>query len=197
MKNRDFVDEQHANSYLSGTIIRVGGIPIYVDQLSEGGRVEKKWRMNYHIIGDDEVNILFLPNEKIDMNPVPLGMMNFEESVFYVSRIPTRGWKVGLAPSNVSFYPLGPAGNGGGAPPLISKELRKCILGQYPDFTGALKKIRAGKNAIAFSRRFAINGGSLLFKNGDKAVGVAERQGPILFDNFQYLEETLQEDLNA
>ena len=71
------------------------------------------------------------------------------------------------------------------------------IVGKFPDFTATMKSIRKGSYAKAFSRRFAVVGGSLMFKSLADPVGVAERAEPILFDHYQYLKEVLEEDLNA
>lgn len=197
MKNKDFYDEHHAASYLSNSIIRKGIRPIYILDVREADKIGKKWRINYSFLGKDEQNILFLPHKDIDMNPVSLGMMNYENGSYFVSRSPNRGWKIGLTDNNVNFLSLSKPSKNILGPRIFSTEINDCIIGNYPDFPNALNKIRGGVESIAFSRRFAIKGGSLMFKYEKAPIGIAERAGPVLFDAFQYLEEVLEEDLNG
>ena len=67
----------------------------------------------------------------------------------------------------------------------------------YPDFDYVMRKIQIGSKMKAFSRRFAVVGGSLRFKSLNDPVGIAEKTGPTLFDNYAYLQEVLEEDLNG
>ena len=197
MKSKTFFDHRHASAYLVNSVIRKGPTPILVTDVMEADEKNKKWRLNYIPIGSSANSILFLPSTEVNMNPVPLGMINAHKQVVFASRIPTRGWKVGLYEHNVYFRPLA-LDWGETAPELLrSKYLRDTILGKYPDFDKVIKDIRAGHKMKAFSRRFAVIGGSLMYKSIGNAVGVAERTGPVLFENFNYLTEVLQEDLNG
>ena len=205
MKHKEFYDEHHARSYLIGSIIRLGKQPIFIRELqaAEEQRINKKFRVIYSRVGEHNNSILFLPNSNINMIPVPLGMMSTEEGTWYVQRQPTRGWKIGLNPENISYQiisgrPVKNIGLRREQPDVSfnSQELNNCILGNHPSYNDALQLVMKGnKHSQAFSRQFAINRGGLVFKSIDDTVGVCERNKPILFDHFQYLQEVLEEDL--
>ncbi len=199
MKHKDFYDQAHARAYLHGCVIRKAEAPILIQNLQKADRMGKKWRVDYNELGDMESNILFLPNRAIDMNPVPLGMLNGEEDgVWFVSRQATRKWKVGLYQGNMHSYGHGLSADFYRGPNINSSELNSCIRGLYPDYTAVMCRIRAGKKkTLAFSRRFCVDQGSLLFKALREPVGIAERVEPVLFDQFAYLKEVLEEDLNG
>ncbi len=81
-------------------------------------------------------------------------------------------------------------------PSFNSEYLRNCIRGVYPSYIKALKIITEGdRPSMAFSRKFAISGGGLMFKSIPETVGVCERKGPVLFKHFEFLKEVLKEDL--
>ena len=198
MKHKEFYDHHHAHMYLNNCIIRKAGTPIMIDDVQAADRAGKKWRLDYHELGTHERNVLFLPNRAIDMNPVPLGMLNGEEDgVWYMSRVPSRKWKVGLYSGNLHHYNHSNPGLYRG-PDIQGQAMRDCIVGKYPDYDAVMRRIRAGKKKrLAFSRRFAVDQGNLLFKTTQAPVGIAERGEPLLFDQFNYLKEVLEEDLNG
>ncbi len=199
MKHKDFYDQAHANMYLNGCVIRKANVPILIQNLQKADYMGKKWRVDYNELGSREDNILFLPNRAIDMNPVPLGMLNGEDDgVWFISRQATRKWKVGLYQGNMHTYAHGFDADHYRKPALNSPELNLCIRGLYPDYGSVMRRIRAGKKkTLAFSRRFCVDQGSLRFKALNEAIGIAERAEPILFDQFAYLKEVLEEDLNG
>ncbi len=201
MKEKTFFDEQHARTYLVGSIIRLGSEPIIINDVQYTEIKDERLRLVYYHLGDNQSAITFLPNKQIDMEPVPLGMMNGEENTWYIQRHPARGWKIGLCRDNISYHninqnyqstrrsiPTNSAFN--------SNYLRECILGVYPSYIRALKIITEGdRPSVAFSRKFAINGGGLMFKAIPETVGVCERKGPVLFKHFEFLKEVLEEDM--
>lgn len=204
MIQKKFFDEQHARTYLIGSIIRYKNKPIYIKDLQNterGGDHLKKYKVIYTPVGEDDNSILFIPNARIDMTPVPLGMMNTNSHTWYVQRNPSRGWKVGLDSSNISYQIISGQAleNMGKNKPnhgFNSRYLNKCIMGDYPTYKEALRKISEGDRfSTAFSRKFAVNRGGLVFKSIDDTIGVCERKGPVLFDHFQYLQEVLEEDM--
>ncbi len=206
MKDKKFFDERHARTYLIGSIIRLKNEPIMVTDLQsvEERKRDKEFKLIYSDLGSLYNKIVFLPNVRIDMNPVPLGMMDTDEETFYVQRNPSRGWKIGLCSENISYHKIEgkkmgnirtPRGHDRGLR-LSTLSLYNCIMGKYPSYTKALKSIIEGdRHSIAFSRKFAIHRGGLVYKSIDDTVGICERDKPILFDHFQYLNEVLTEDL--
>ena len=161
MKEKTFFDEQHARTYLVGSIIRLGGEPIIINDVQYTEHQRDSLRLVYYHLGNQDSALTFLPNKQIDMEPVPLGMMNGEENTWYIQRHPARGWKVGLCRDNISYHNINQnhhdqRPNSG----FNSIYLKHCILGVYPSYIKALKIISEGdRPSMAFSRRFAINGG--------------------------------------
>ncbi len=76
MKEKTFFDEQHARTYLVGSIIRLGGEPILINDVQYTANQGESLRLVYCHLGNQDNSIAFLPNRQIDMEPVPLGMMN-------------------------------------------------------------------------------------------------------------------------
>ncbi len=199
MKHKEFYDHHQAHMYLNNCIIRKANVPIMIEDVQAADRGGKKWRLDYRELGQNGRNVLFLPNRAIDMNPVPLGMLNGEENgVWHVSRMASRKWKVGLYSGNTHYYGHGRATGGYHKPNITGEAMRNCIMGNYPDYTTIIRRIRAGKKqTLAFSRRFCVDQGNLMFKTTKDPVGIAERGAPVLFDQFHYLKEVLEEDLNG
>lgn len=199
--SKEFYDENHARTYLIGGIIRFKNKPIYIRDLQEADRQGKKYKIIYSHVGDTNNLILFFPHDELNMKPVPLGMMDTQNTTWYVQRHPSRGWKIGLNSDNISYQRI--SGQKRDRPrnehPNLQfncTPLANCISGTYLTYKQALKTIIEGDRAsAAFSRKFAINRGGLIFKSIDDTVGICERKGPILFDHFQYLQEVLEEDM--
>lgn len=197
MRCKEFYDYKHASMYLDGCVIRKAHIPIIIQGVQQADLEGKKWRIDYRELASPETNMLFLPNRAVNMNPVPLGMINGkEEGVWFVSRQALRQWKVGLSKNNIVYHD-----HGYGEfrkPEITSAAMRDCILGTYPQYDQVVDGIRAGKRKLwAFSRRFCLNTGNLLFKSNPAPVGIAERGAPVLFDQYDYLKEMLEEDLDG
>jgi hypothetical protein len=204
MKNKEFFDAEHANRYLSDSIIRLDGEPIYcfgVDQRSRG-------RYIYYvpmIYRNQEEKSVLLNSKDIDMNPVPLGFVNFtppfsnENEVYSVFRTPERAWKVGLNHHNM-FVMYGGSRVSGDMDAfsnlLKSKGLRDTIVGKFPSFDKAQRSLKSGARQVAFSRRFALRNNKLFYIQLQKAVGELKKNGVLLFDDFTYLSQALTEDCN-
>ena len=199
MDGKLFYDEQHARNYLTHSIIRKGHRPIFINDIQAVQNGVKDWRVLYNFLGEQDQNIMFLPHHQVDMNPVPLGMLNHTSTgtLWYVARRPCRNWKIGLCSQNISMRQIGQQDRDNEWPEMLHKDVEMCIEGFYPDYTTVVKKMRKGQIGAAFSRNFGVTGGSLVYKTNTNPVGVAEKGEPILFDTFQYLTEVLREDLNV
>jgi hypothetical protein len=198
MQTKEFYDLQHAKSYLQGSIIRYRKRPIYITRL-EQGKGERDYLIKYLSIGDiykeAEPKIGNFPDDAFDLNPVPLGMVNIPGgAVYYVERMPVRQWKIGLTSNNARSQRLIAGEVGVDHRHLIhSKEMDKTIRGKYPKVPDIL---RAMHPSAAFSRRFAIHNGKLLYRTRGQ-VGNIVRGQLRLNDKFFFLKEVLMEDLNG
>lgn len=202
MKNKNFFDLDHAHRYLTDSIIRYDGEPIYVENLTrDRGEIICFFRRlrNWQAIRENK-----LASNKFDMTPIPLGLVNFEEfglaaTTIKVSRVPRRGWKIGLNGNNVNFEAL----HDDAAVPryrtlMHSTFLRDTVVNNFPSFNRVKSKVM-GKfpDCMAFSRRFALDGhGRLFHMFEDKHVGSLNANGqPILSEKHEFLIQTLTEDL--
>ncbi|KKK98678.1 hypothetical protein LCGC14_2640330 [marine sediment metagenome] len=72
MIQKKFFDEQHARTYLIGSIIRYKNKPIYIKDLQNTERgVErlKKYKIIYTLVGEDDNSILFFPKNLVSHTP--------------------------------------------------------------------------------------------------------------------------------
>jgi hypothetical protein len=206
---REFYDVGQAQSYLTGSVIRLNGEPVYVcdiGSLSTGG-----WNNNFYLyynnVGNDNgQGKVEYQDTKVDVSPLPLGLVNwpgskrgdYPGSILWTSRIPRRGWKVGLSTSSLFL---------GGDPAvyryiekghlIMSSPFRQTVVRNYPSFEKiAEKKWKEGVHRIAFSHRFYLtHQGNVGYKNFPSAIGEWNAKGIVLDDAHQYLQEVLDEDL--
>ena len=202
MKNITFYDEHTARSYLINSIIRYKNTPIMITEVQETLDNNKQFRVTFNRLGDHNNRLLFLPDRQIDMNPVPLGMLNGNKTSCFVSRIPVRNWKIGLSAQNCHFKPilrqrLDEGGEEEDTFFLASVAMKNTIEGKYPSYATCYRSIIAGnRQTYAFSRRFAIDRQGLSYKSIDEPIGICEKTKPQLFDQYQYLEQVLEKDLS-
>lgn len=91
--------------------------------------------------------------------PFPLGMMNYQGSVYYVERSPTRKSEQGLTTSMISHSAVRLSNNK--AYPhvdTVSPEFREMVLGNYPSAAECLQNLKNPEKtneSAAFDRSFA------------------------------------------
>lgn len=204
MKNKKFFNIQQASQYLRHSIISIDGVPVYIyDVMGERNDI----KLSYSPL--DKVNLnaqqIKVDDKRVDMNPVQLGMCSmFDGNVyqtFYVSRMPARKWKIGLAKENVVISYLLGQGNAGRdylAAIFPSSNLSDCIKGKYMSFEEAKDVLHKWGGTVPISRHFAINSnGQLMYKAAPDVVGAWTKRGGIkLSDDFLFLSEMLQEDMH-
>lgn len=218
---KDFYNSDHINAYMSGTIIRYKGDPIYVH---EAWQNNGRFRLKYSdITSRDEPKTILLDNKDIDINPFPLGFVNNKTLGFIrdqdkvveinipsiVLRIPSRRWKVGVDSRSVDILSIETQASVRPNFPdrravLYSQGFKDCVKNIYPSFgeccARLLNKDRM-EYAEAFSRRFAldVNGFLYYYQSAHKYCGKFDPKtgGLILNDNFFFLKEVLDEDVNG
>lgn len=172
-------DWEYAQSRLQGTIVRLGGEPIFVHNIRPGMKAEVSKL-------EDIFNVFIADAAELNLVPVPLGMCNFRGLAHYLSRIPLRrDWRQGLRRENF-------CSNMGDHAIITPEALAKVIKGEYPTFAEALKAASEGVKSVAWCREWAItNDGKLIYKR--LPVGV-NKDGMLLLDKeFNYLAEALEE----
>lgn len=208
---RNFYDKQQAQSYLSSSIVRLNGEPIYVTNIEGSGF--PNCSLYYMTVGNqNKKGSCRLKDSALDFTPVPLGMMNMPAQMtgtipiaVYCSRMPRRAWKVGLSSSalhlsitTVSHETQARMAIDRGRL-MLSSAFRQLVVGNYPSFekvVGRLEKAQ-DETSIAFSRRFALRkDNTVWYKATTEPVGRWTKNGITLNTKFQYLAEVLEEDMS-
>ncbi len=193
---RSLHSADHANMRFSRTIIKYEGDACWIDN------VNNNWTADARRLSDNKP--FTIPNirdqKKVDVVPVSLGFCDIGGTARYLSRMPARRTKQGLAQESMFC-------EGVGVPNFyndraLSRSLDNTISNNYPCFKECY--IKVGKDLVvsqAFHRNWAIwkkpSTGDLcvLFKHFGN-VGIANSDGTItLSPEFQYLQETYQEEV--
>lgn len=208
MKTKDFFDVGQASQYLRASVIRVDNKPVYVMDvvMSDGRKIDNPLLLQYTPLEDinEDVRTLPLKDERVDMNPVPLGFLNYLNedgyTSYYISRFPSRKWKIGLSKENISVMMPG----GYEADRYIvqkvfpTKLMVNTIIGKYPSVKQIITGFKRHRGSRAFSRRFTITDQlTVYYKTLEKPVGQVDsgKSTIKLFDEFFYLREVLKEDV--
>lgn len=126
----------------------------------------------------------------------PLGFTNFDGRAWYLGRFPKRrDWKQGIrAECMYNVQPvnkMGPFRFGTYVPLIVP------FKNKYPTYSEALERVEDIYDSCSFSRFFAVNSKKdLLYKN-QRVVGRANEDRPVLMEDFNWLEELLQEHMNV
>jgi hypothetical protein len=201
MRNRKFHNDGHASAYLSGSVIRVDDLPVYVTEVCGG-------IMYYKLVEEAKQRAtsqnIPLEHPKIDMNPVPLGFYAIKsEKDFggcYIKRGPYRQWKIGLTSENcVVTNPFRHAQKNwpSASHCLWTQAMRDTILGIYLTPGEAQELAKKKECAVGFSRNFGVFGDHLLFQDYGEPVGTVTKGFPALHEDFTFLKQQLKADLNA
>lgn len=202
MKNKEFYDANHANLYLVNSIIRVDGVPVYITNVQRSRKLSKI-TIHYNLISNRENTEETIPidSKRIDMNPVPLGFINFTEfgkpkTIISAYRIPARQWRIGLTSNNLKLIPN--CYNGAETKRKIIQSIyfKRSVCGEFPNVKKVIKMIK-DKEAIsqAFSRSFAMEREKLRFIQLAEPVGELFKGEIMLFDDYLYLSQLLEQDL--
>jgi len=192
MAKKDFYDVNHANLRLSGTIVRLGGLPIYISEVYDDWSVRAKYLLSYKDLRIPNL----LNSEQLDISPVPLGFCQMEESASYLMRIPRRRTKQGLSEDSINSHDA--PRNSIMESKAYSQSLGNTIINKYPPLKAALKMLGKGFNSVGIARNWALyHQGTrilLLYKYhgqvGELANGVFS-----LTEEYRYLQESLDEEL--
>lgn len=200
MKNRTFYDTDHCYQQLHASVIRLAGFPVTVVG-ADAGKKKGVFLLKVNEMGDrwDGVSKFVSSDDAdVDMTPIPLGMTASNGHAEYLSRMPVRKWKLGLSIQNLKIAKVDSE-----AEYLYSKQniihsqlMLDTVVGNYMAFEEAMKKASRSNKAFAFSRRFAIgNKYNLFYKSFGVPVGIVSKEGPVLTEEFSFLQQVLDEDI--
>lgn len=175
----------YAGTRLNETIIRKGKMPIMVSSCEDhsAGKIVVYW--NGVVSKDSGADFL----HDLDLNPVPLGYVNYDGQVIYMTRMPMRSdWKQGMRDRNIVSHQ-------GYNNELPYRFIGKTIMGDFPKFKTALEAINSDKYAMAFDRDFALDRRGILFYKGMFEVGrVNMVNGSVnIDDSFSWVREAFSE----
>ncbi len=178
------------NMRLNNSLVKYNGQPAYVVGID--GRT-----LSLYLTRTRDNVLAHLPDNKLDIRPVPLGYVNLLSHCVYVSRRPERRYKQGLNTNNIRVR--GKAMRMDIPDLLQSVSLAKSIGNDYPSFANALKAVKGNPTSRAWSRRWALKDddhiGSICVCHRGNTVGTIIKGKPHLFDKFIYLQEELEASL--
>lgn len=176
----------YASTRLNDTVIRKGTTPILVNNCEDHsiGKIVVYWSG----IMDGAGGADFLND--LNLDPVPLGYVNYDGSVQYMTRMPMRqDWKQGLRDRNVVTYQ-------GFNNDFSYKIIGKTIMGDFPKFSKVLERLNGGGyNIQAFDRDFALDRRGDLWYKGMFTIGrVNMTSGAVnIDDSFSWVREAFSE----
>lgn len=202
MRNKTFYDLAQAQRYLNSSIIRVADEPVWVEETLKKGADIMLYFSKLDEVGLNPKSIKSTDPD-VDMNPVPLGMVNTfirdQPAAYYCSRSPVRKQRIGLARDNLDVRTV----NGRDMADmrnyiLPSSALSLTIRNRYPTIARAWGQVKRTGGTAAISRRLAIDGNARVWYMGyPDYVGMLYGNNITLMDQFIYLQDVVNEELNA
>jgi len=175
-----------AHMYLSDTVVRYCGEPIYISRVDEDV-------VYFSTLQPHQELTTSIRDKDIDISPVPLGYTPHPGEDLYTVRIPgpeylrVRRYKQGLCFDAVNGWHSGVD--------LWLDSVYYTIKNIFPSFEEALGFVEKGKDLCAFSRTEAIDRNMNLHHKG-MVVGSWKNGGIVLDDRHYYLNE-IREMMNA
>ncbi len=203
MKNKKFFNIDHAHLYLAGSTIRVDGLPVYVRDITYNRVVRRQILVYAPVENYDEqkVDKINLSSSRIDMNPIPLGFINFQEFgkpkiAIGAYRVPSRQWRIGLTTDNMRIVPYRFDEYESKKKIIHSIHFKNSVCGKFPKITEIIEMIKSKEaTSQAFSRDFAIEKNKLKFIQLKPPVGKLFKGELMLFDDYLYLGQLLEKAL--
>jgi len=149
-----------------------------------------------YTIENSKRNLSFAHKNELDLTPVTLGYVNHSDTCCFSSRVPMRrDWRQGLRPNSVNFFTRDKNQN----VLYFNREtdvfkLEDTVLNKYPTFQVCVEKVQDYFRSQAFSREFSITENGKVWYKGRVEIGnVEDDRGVKLYQNFNYLTESLVE----
>lgn len=167
-----------AEMRLLGTVIRVDGMPVLVDNISKNGDEEDFLLKLTSLISPYKTVFARLGYAGVDLSSAPLGYCNINSKAYFLARNPARRQKQGIDPRHVQVYhPT----NGGCHIGVSAKEVGLCVQGTFVSIQKFIEKhnelVEERYSALALSRDIALSSDTIYYhtfpigtfsKNGDR-----------------------------
>jgi len=175
---------EYAKGRLELTLVRVKEEPFFVHTVKNIGKTMVAEGVFFYKEG--EISVVKMSD--LNLEPVPLGYINYGPSAYFLLRKPARKWKQGLNTGNMGFV------GAQGFRDFPPREMRETVLGIYPTFKDSLNLIKTHVK-VAFCREFAITENKhILYR--ERNVGKVDKLVS-LEPRYNYLSEYLEEMINV
>lgn len=174
---------------LGSSLVRKGETPVYIKGVESINKV---------IVYDPiKRETDFAKVSDLNLTPVPLGYVERDGEVLYVTRKPTRKYKQGLTQENMVAKDV--LSGRLVALRIDDRGLSKAILGQYPSIEQSFQQCRDGADIVPFSREWAVANykGELCVMHKGSVVGYVGDDNVMLSPDKYFLKESLMEVLNV
>ena len=178
-------DWAYAHDRLRGTIVRHDGRPAVIQSVNSRGETAFNY-LGYTVVENDHL-------DNFNLDPVPLGYINMNNTAKYIGRMPARQYRQGVRHNTI-------IGKDGGRVPYNEPDLFNCIVGSYPGLETCIELVYNGEfNRRAWTKKYAIGRHNrsktlltLLYK--DKDVGTIRLKDlkPTLKKHYIWLKEDLE-----
>ena len=175
-------DYQYANSRLGGTAVRHEGLLFHVEEVLPSMTAD-----GWYLGSGNPAKVAV---DDLDLQPLPLGYVNYYDTASYVTRIPRRDdWRQGTRRRVLQCI------DGVDTQQMSVAKLQHAVDNIYPSFNDALRLVRACTR-VAWCRVFCVDDdGNIYHKGKMRRVGEVVDGKPALLDNYVYLQEVLEETL--
>ncbi len=180
---RPYEEAAYADNRLKGTIVRYKGEAVYINSIN-ADNVVSFTKLVSNQLGSCKT-------KELDINPVPLGYVNWSKKAWYVCRRPMRqDWKQGLRDNNICLY------DGTKVSAIDLSIIARTIDGLFPKF-GEVKSQIANQNVqeMAFCRDFSMDVEKKIHFKGKFTVGEFTGRRIRLYDDYDWLNELLEEEV--
>lgn len=178
---------------------------IFIQEVS-GTSINNSVAMGFNIISGGLIR-LEIPVQNIDINPFPIGNINYKKESVYAMRIPNRTYKQGLWGENLyckKFYI-----------PADTAEVFTTLRGQYPSLYKSTDLLLSEENSsVAISRSLSVKQAEVLADGSDlvSSTLVLNSELPIgslkfrvedsfvsvqLLEEYSYLTEYVEEEMKG
>ena len=205
MKKKQFYDKAMAERYLKHSVVQVDGRAVYIHDI-----IRSQGRRGFDIVFQDialgrhgKVNV---NSARVDLNPIPVGLMQYCGSTIYLARMPARKWKIGLSIANCQAWNTYPKAvdkkryGGAHLSSLITSEgFARSARREFVSVKQA-KEEASGYVPVPISQRFALTKNSeIVYKNFTETVGAVEEGDDgyigVFHPRFDFLKQAFQEDV--
>jgi hypothetical protein len=183
-------DNEYAGTRIDSTIVMYAGRPVVVSRVDRVGN-----KPVAHVRQLQDNMELTVDLDDLDICPPEIGYVNMHGIASYICRMPKRrDYKQGTRMQNLfSHYGLN-------IRDITQANLYNTFMGVFPSYKDCINTVQMNPESpvisMAWGNDWAIDCEANLRHRFGKSVGRVEDSQPILFKEYQYLQDALQRSLN-